>query len=144
MPQPALGRSIAWFGARIHTSCVPSVTQSSALTYTTGANSMPPGASATSLAIDFNENKRQGSYHSQYFKLGYTYGLSDSLDLNVALNAYRHDYSGDPVPDEIEGSRDSFKFSGIQASLKKPCSRPRTINWDWRCKACSSTTVSTI
>jgi len=37
----------------------------------------------------------------------------------VALNAYRHDYSGDPVQDEIEGSRDSFKFSGIQASLKK-------------------------
>lgn len=93
--------------------------QAQALTYTMGANTKEQGASSIGLQTTFGEGKRQGSYSSQYFKLGYAYGLSDSLELDLGLNAYRHDYSGDPVPGEIEGKRNSFQFSGGQIGLKK-------------------------
>lgn len=94
-------------------------TQASALTYTTGANSKAAGASSTSFATTFGEGKRQGQYSAQQFKLGYDYGLSDSLDLSIAANVYRHDYKNDPVPGEIEGRKQSTSFSGGQVSLKK-------------------------
>lgn len=90
-----------------------------ALTYTTGANSKAAGASSASLATTFGEGKRQGQYSAQQFKLGYDYGLSDSLDIGLAANIYRLDYKNDPVPGEIEGQKQATRFSGGQVSLKK-------------------------
>lgn len=90
-----------------------------AMTYTTGANSMPQGDAQAHATVTWGEGKRQGSYSSQQYKLGYDRGLSDQWDLGLALNAYAIKYSGSPVPGELDGSGSLFKLSGVQAHAKK-------------------------
>jgi len=84
MRQSVLNRPISMLSALMLTICAPTVTQASALTFTTGANSMPQGASAASLAIDFNEGKRQGNYHSQYFIIPSISNWVTTMDYSTA------------------------------------------------------------
>jgi hypothetical protein len=89
------------------------------LGYTAGAETLPKGASDAYLWVTHHGDKRQGNYAAQYIRAEYEYGISDRLSASVYLNGYRHAYSGDPVPGEIEGSFSKTQFSGVSFEMKK-------------------------
>lgn len=94
------------------------------LGYTTGAETLPQGAAEAYVWLTDHRGKRQGHYEAQYLRLEYEYGLTDTLSGAVYLNGYRHDYSGSPVPGEIDGDLQRTRFSGVSAEVKKMLASP--------------------
>lgn len=94
------------------------------LGYTVGADTLPQGTGEAYLFVTQHSGKRQGDYSAQYFRGELEYGFTDRLNGAVYLNAYRHDYSGDPVPGEIDGSRNEIQFSGFSTELKYMVTSP--------------------
>lgn len=95
------------------------------LGYTTGAETLPQGASEAYLWITHHGDKRRGSYAMQSIRAEYEYGFTDRLNGAIYLNGYRHDYDcgagcAGPTDDpEITGSKDSFQLSGFSLEAKK-------------------------
>ncbi len=94
------------------------------LGYTTGAETLPQGAAEAYLWLTDHRGKRQGHYAAQHLRLEYEYGITDTLSGSVYLNGYRHDYSGSPVPGEIDGSLTQTRWSGASAEVKKMLQSP--------------------
>lgn len=100
----------------------------SSLTYLEDAESLGKDGKEVSLEVTFDQYKRQGNYNSQEFQLGYAYGIKDDLDFGISLIAYKHNYAGDPVPDEIDGSLQKFRLAGLEAGFKKSFSEASLDN----------------
>jgi hypothetical protein len=94
------------------------------LGYTMGAETLPQGAAEAYLWLTHHEGKRQGNYAAQYLRLEYEYGFTDRLSGAIYLNGYRHDYSGSPVPGELDGDLKQVKWSGVSAEVKKMLRSP--------------------
>jgi len=94
------------------------------LGYTTGAETLPQGASEAYMWLTDHRDKRQGHYDAQALRLEYEYGITDTLSGSVYLNGYRHNYSGSPVPGEINGDLNQTRWSGASAEVKKMLQSP--------------------
>ncbi len=105
---------------------LPAHADESLLGYTTGAETLPKGASEAYAWITHHGDKRRGDYARQDLRLAYEYGVSDSLSVSGYLNGYRHDYGcgtdgcAGPLSDpEILGKLNRFRMSGVSLEAKK-------------------------
>ncbi|MFN3716787.1 MAG: DUF6662 family protein [Thiobacillus sp.] len=105
---------------------LPAHADENLLGYTTGAETLPKGASEAYVWITHHGDKRRGDYARQDLRLEYEYGVSDSLSVSGYLNGYRHDYDcgtdgcAGPLSDpEILGKLNRFRMSGVSLEAKK-------------------------
>ncbi len=95
------------------------------LGYTMGAETLPQGTSEAYLWITNHGQKRRGDYNSQSIRAEYEYGFTDRLSGSIYVNGYRHDYdcgagcAGPAGNEEVSGSANKFRFSGISLEVKK-------------------------
>ncbi|MGC8697972.1 MAG: DUF6662 family protein [Halothiobacillus sp.] len=114
-----LATSMGFIGAFAPLMITPAKADENLLGYTVGAETTPQGGNELYLWNTLHLGKRQGSYKADYFRLEYERGLTNDLSASFYLNGYSHNYSGSPVPGEIEGALKQTKLSGFSVEMKK-------------------------
>ncbi len=115
--------SVSWFVL----SATQVLADENLLGYTTGAETLPQGASEAYLWITHHGDKRRGSYQAQYVRAEYEYGFTDRLSGAFYLNGYRHKAqcgeTGCAGPEDagefVDLNINKFQLSGFSLEAKK-------------------------